>query len=443
MTSITPYVAGPPVSAPHFYGRAALLAELADPRYTCFYVVGTRRVGKTSLLQALAAAAPAHAIPLFINMQRAVGEDNRLDAGRYGRVLADGARRQARGRLQLRGVDAAVAVPDRLEALAWAAEEAGLVLWLLLDEAELLADLPEGTLKALRAVLQENRGLRTVLAASKGLGGLNDRAREWTVSPFLFGFATRFIPPLPTDEASALIGQRDHPDGPVAVAPEVRALLLEMCGGHPYLLQAVCLRLYDAGARRLAMPTPRDFDRVLNEEGLGDVFQQDYDNLSHGERAVVRRLAEGQTGEEELLRRCGLPPEGGQSLLAALTEVGLIRRVEAGYGLGRGLLGRWLRGGTVQERTPRLSDQASAEVVAQARTGAASPVMLAQLVVRRLSDEELRTLCFELEVDYADLPGEGKAAKARELVGYLDRRGALARLIGWLQAHRPDALHAL
>ena len=34
---------------------------------------------------------------------------------------------------------------------------------------------------------------------------------------------------------------------------------------------------------------------------------------------------------------------------------------------------------------------------------------------------ELRTLCFDLDVDYDNLPGEGKMDKARELVMYLRR----------------------
>ena len=39
----------------------------------------------------------------------------------------------------------------------------------------------------------------------------------------------------------------------------------------------------------------------------------------------------------------------------------------------------------------------------------------------RFSEEELRTLCFFLEVDYNSLPADGKAGKARELVlHYLD-----------------------
>ncbi len=49
-------------------------------------------------------------------------------------------------------------------------------------------------------------------------------------------------------------------------------------------------------------------------------------------------------------------------------------------------------------------------------------------LVKRRNLEELRTLCFDLDVDYDNLGGEGKEAKSRELVQYLVRHGRLAEL---------------
>jgi hypothetical protein len=58
------------------------------------------------------------------------------------------------------------------------------------------------------------------------------------------------------------------------------------------------------------------------------------------------------------------------------------------------------------------------------------------------SDAELRDLCFELEVEYEDLPGDGQAAKARELVTYCQRRGLLAALVACVMRDRPLLLGA-
>ena len=55
-------------------------------------------------------------------------------------------------------------------------------------------------------------------------------------------------------------------------------------------------------------------------------------------------------------------------------------------------------------------------------------VKLRQLIIDYFDKEELRTLCFDLEVDYDSLRGEGKAAKARDLVAYFKRNRSISEL---------------
>ena len=63
---------------------------------------------------------------------------------------------------------------------------------------------------------------------------------------------------------------------------------------------------------------------------------------------------------------------------------------------------------------------------------------LRQLLVKRFSDGELRILCFDLGVEYEDLPCAGKTDKARELVDYMDRYDRLADLVRVGRGSRPD-----
>lgn len=63
---------------------------------------------------------------------------------------------------------------------------------------------------------------------------------------------------------------------------------------------------------------------------------------------------------------------------------------------------------------------------------------LRRLLEEYLSLEEGRTLAFDLDVSYDSLPGEGHAAKMRELIKYLDQRGQLARVVDWLRMNRSD-----
>lgn len=52
-----------------------------------------------------------------------------------------------------------------------------------------------------------------------------------------------------------------------------------------------------------------------------------------------------------------------------------------------------------------------------------------RLITDRLDIEDLRTLCFDLEVDFDALRGEGKGAKARELVALMARQQRVPELI--------------
>jgi hypothetical protein len=66
-------------------------------------------------------------------------------------------------------------------------------------------------------------------------------------------------------------------------------------------------------------------------------------------------------------------------------------------------------------------------------------VDLLKWIREKFNDNELRDLCFELGIDYERLLGEGKAAKARELVAYCQRCDRLAELEQAAQRMRPGA----
>jgi hypothetical protein len=65
-------------------------------------------------------------------------------------------------------------------------------------------------------------------------------------------------------------------------------------------------------------------------------------------------------------------------------------------------------------------------------------IRLRRIIATRFNRGELRDLCFDLGVDYDDLPGAGKASKARELVDYLSRRRRTHELVEIGKGLRPD-----
>lgn len=100
-------------------------------------------------------------------------------------------------------------------------------------------------------------------------------------------------------------------------------------------------------------------------------------------------------------------------------------------------------GGDVVGRDKSSQQPASVpEGQAAARSGAPisdiAPPQLRQLLDSRFSLEELRTLCFDLDVEYENLPGEGKAAKARELIAHMQRHGRMPELVAAVRRARQD-----
>jgi hypothetical protein len=65
-------------------------------------------------------------------------------------------------------------------------------------------------------------------------------------------------------------------------------------------------------------------------------------------------------------------------------------------------------------------------------------VDLRQKLADHFSQDELRILCFDLDVDYEELKGEGKTNKAMELVAYLKRRGRIGELVTTCSELRPN-----
>ncbi len=63
---------------------------------------------------------------------------------------------------------------------------------------------------------------------------------------------------------------------------------------------------------------------------------------------------------------------------------------------------------------------------------------LRKILITKHDEEELKTYCFDLGVEYASLRGDTKPARARELIIYLNNRDRIADLVGLGREARPD-----
>ena len=86
----------------------------------------------------------------------------------------------------------------------------------------------------------------------------------------------------------------------------------------------------------------------------------------------------------------------------------------------------------------RAIDQQVSATLGRTASEQAYLTRLHQILNAHFDEEELRTLCFNLNVDFDSLPVKGKANKARELVTYLERLGRISELVEIGKRLRPN-----
>ena len=82
------------------------------------------------------------------------------------------------------------------------------------------------------------------------------------------------------------------------------------------------------------------------------------------------------------------------------------------------------------ERWQRWNQTQSQEAVERLK-------LLRDCIADHFSLSEVQTMCFDLDVNFDDLEGEGLENKARELVLYMNRNGRCPELVFYCREHRP------
>jgi DNA-binding winged helix-turn-helix (wHTH) protein len=339
----SPFSPGQWVRGDRFHGRETVLAEALDGARNGLWLLGARSVGKTSTLKQLAhiagAESPRRYLPLFWDLQ-GCEEPADLDAGFRGALA------EAEAEIAAAGVSLAAPVEEdcltALGRLRRAARGRGLVLLLLLDEAEELLALHSRVpafLRKLRQALQGQEGIRTVLAASSRLWDLGGGAQGGDTSPFLHGFAPPVYLGCLAPEAARAVAARDAAGDQAGVGE-----LLRLAGGHPYLLQLLLARGRELGDAARAAAA------VAADPAVHRLFTVDYGLLAPAEREVLLAAA----------RRPGLAPAavdlpagGRAAAVLHLERLGMLS-IEGGLAVAIPLLADWLR-----ENAPALGEDRS------------------------------------------------------------------------------------
>jgi hypothetical protein len=341
-----PFIVGRWVRDRNHYGRQRLFTYLLNTADSAVWVVGSRRIGKTSLLRQiefLTDSAGADLVPLFWDMQ---GCENSGDLSfELYMAVEDAAGRFADYGVNVReleGQDALVILRRIGRALA----AAGKTLLLLIDEAEVLINVARTEphwLARLRKVLQDGHQ-RTILTSTKLLAQLNGVTAGWDTSPFLFGFSMVNLWSLDEDAAAALVMQSQS-DHQIEVDLSLLEEILEQTNRHPYLLQYLCQRLcVEQGDGKIGLRAITNED-LEPDHLLAGFFMIDYQHLTELERRILLAVAENTiVTEQELLRSLGSQsPDRVRTFLWGMEKLGYVRQVMGQWTVGNEYLRRWLR----------------------------------------------------------------------------------------------------
>lgn len=107
----------------------------------------------------------------------------------------------------------------------------------------------------------------------------------------------------------------------------------------------------------------------------------------------------------------------------------------------RHVLGRYRRPEKLNAGQTLVSAVLTSLSQIESQINALTQLILAHLLAQieaHFNDEELRTLCFELEIEYEDLPATTRTGRARELISYCQRENQVDRLVLAMRRERPN-----
>jgi hypothetical protein len=341
----TPYVVGRWVKGADHYDRQSLIEYLLTAQDTAIWVVGTRRMGKTSLLRQIELMndpADSPYLPVYWDLQGFATVEQLTEDLCWG--MESCAHRFVGLDLdwdELRACDVATLLRRVCRALRLQNRQ----LLLLIDEAEALIQVSQSNptwLARLRKALQEG-SLRTILVSTRQLAQLTDESSGWMTSPFLFGFHLVVLWPLKRDGAAALVRQLQG-RGPVQVDDALVEQILHYTNHHPYLIQSLCDRLYGVDEQGQGYLRPIQEDDLVVSHMLADYFQFDFQRLTEIERALLLAVAARAPMTQTELAEFLAPADGARLpvTLQALQELGHLRREGDAWVVGSEFLRRWL-----------------------------------------------------------------------------------------------------
>jgi len=330
-----PFIAGSWVRGENFFGRGPILQEVLEGGRHSLWVIGARRLGKTSLLKELERHVQQSGDSPFVSLYwdlQGSADARGLAESLIGSVEDSEPYRRATNISveDLEGLSAS----DVLTTLVRRTVRSGWRLLLLVDEAEEFLNVGRtdpSVLARIRRLFQKGPEVRTVITSTRRLARI-DEITDFLTSPFLHSFVPPlYLTPLSREEGRALLAR-----GAFAAADVETILDRSAC--HPFLLQLMASRLFES--RDLGATV----DQLAADDMVANFFSVDFQTLEATERSVLEELTrEGALGARELSQAVGRSLDALEPSLFGLTQMGYLTADGARYRLGNWFFERWLK----------------------------------------------------------------------------------------------------
>lgn len=428
------YIVGHPIKHPaDFYGRheqTTRFFEIIGGRQAqSVSVLGLRRAGKTSFLQYVAhPTTMAHYLPnpdeytmVYVDMSSC-----KTPSDFYHRLLQRLMVSMGRVQTDFLWKESPQDQTKLYDVEAYLCQFPDTRIVLLLDEFDHLRTeaftqdfLTE--LRAMTGVLDYD--LACVTASYWDLYTLGTRMGLPPTSPFynIFYPTPIYMSSLELTEATALI---DTPaaKGGVAFSEDEVGEIQDLAGSLPFFVQATAAKWFRH--KRAGTAPDRELARQQLAVDLAPYFDQWWHSLTSSERTILLAV-----GSERPLTDLDFLPLELDGIVRRLHSYGLLYRADEEPFINGRIFQTWLRQyAQLESTTSAIAKPASGAELARLR----------HALVDSFDLDELRTLCFDLGMDFESLPGQSKPAKAREMVNYWRNRHDLTKLTEAIRYERGD-----
>lgn len=431
-----PYIVGHPIKRPDdFYGRALQTRRffeiIGGTQAQSVSILGLRRAGKTSFLQYVAheevmarhLSDSENYVMVYVDMSTC-----KTPADFYHRLLIRLRTALGEGESVNLWTEAPTSGTRMYDVEALLCQYPQKRVVLLLDEFDHLktAAFDQDFLTELRAMTSVlDYEMACVTASYWDLYQLGSHIGLPPTSPFynIFYPTPIYMSGFELDDVKALIREPAERAG-LNVTHEDVQRIFQLSGSLPFFIQATAAKWFQE-KKKGTNPNPAKIGSHMVAV-MSPYFAQWWRHFSPPERDLLQAL----TNKDPIDK---LPYTDIELSEAArrLLNYGLLVRWGDGFRMNGSIIGFWIR-------------LYAGKIVLNGRNGATNtsrqdiidPVALRQALVNYFDLEELRTLCFDLGVDFDDLKGSGKGAKARELVQYWQHQGNLLPLVEAIHRQR-------